>query len=76
MPKKLLVILCCLLVSIATYAQEVAVFPQLGHTGRVWSVAFSPDGKQILSGSWDGTIKLWDIASGREHSKILHELLS
>jgi WD40 repeat protein len=32
----------------------------------VYSVAFSPDGNQILSVSWDGTVKLWDIASGRE----------
>ena len=45
---------------------EVAVFPQLGHSGQVTSVAFSPDGKMILSGSFDQTIKLWDAATGRE----------
>jgi WD40 repeat protein len=40
--------------------------PQVGHLGPVISVAFSPDGKYILSCSYDKTIKLWDIATGRE----------
>jgi len=31
----------------------------------VLSVAFSPDGKTLASGSRDDTIKLWDIASGK-----------
>ncbi len=35
-----------------------------GHDGRVNSVAFSPDGKTLASGSDDYTIKLWDVAGG------------
>ena len=34
-----------------------------GHRGSVLAVAFSPDGKTLVSGSRDATIKLWDVAS-------------
>ena len=42
------------------------IFPQLGHVEPVPSVAFSPDGKLSLSGSYDKTLKLWDVVTGRE----------
>ena len=35
-----------------------------GHAGAVWSVAFSPDGKWVVSGSNDSTLKLWNAATG------------
>ena len=37
-----------------------------GHSGRVWSVAFSPDGQRIVTGSDADTAKVWDAASGKE----------
>ena len=35
-----------------------------GHSGEVYTCAFSPDGSTVLSGSWDNTLKLWDVGSG------------
>ncbi|MGD0093067.1 MAG: protein kinase, partial [Planctomycetota bacterium] len=36
----------------------------LGHEGVVTSLAFSPDGQRVLSGSYDSTCKLWDVKTG------------
>jgi tetratricopeptide (TPR) repeat protein len=36
-----------------------------GHTDHVLSVAFSPDGQTLASGSLDSTVMLWDVATGQ-----------
>ena len=36
-----------------------------GHAGAVTSIAFSPDGRHIASGSWDNTIRIWDAETGK-----------
>jgi len=49
------------------YADEKPdIYAQIGHTDSVSALAFSPDGRYALSGSADKTIKLWDVAAGRE----------
>ena len=40
--------------------------PVTGHSGEVNSVAYSPDGKHIVSGSDDKTVKVWDSQTGKE----------
>jgi WD40 repeat protein/tetratricopeptide (TPR) repeat protein len=47
---------------------EGTPFTLRGHTGNVTSVAFSPDGTRLVSGSVDGTVKLWDTLKGAEIS--------
>ncbi|MCK9879196.1 hypothetical protein MXD59_26175, partial [Frankia sp. Ag45/Mut15] len=37
-----------------------------GHTGPVWAVVVSPDGRQIVSGGEDRSVRVWDRASGVE----------
>jgi len=59
-----LVILTVLFMSFDSPARVKPVI-QEGHSGWVNSVAFSPDGKLLASGSDDNTIKLWDVKSGK-----------
>ncbi|QRV92292.1 Tyrosine kinase family catalytic domain protein [Ceratobasidium sp. AG-Ba] len=39
--------------------------PLVGHADRVWSIALSPDGRVIASGSWDSTVRIWDTEIGK-----------
>src|SRR5205814_1439842 len=37
-----------------------------GHESWVTSLALTPDGKKLVSGSWDGTVRVWDVQTGKE----------
>lgn len=39
-----------------------------GHENVVSAIAFSGDGKQIFSASWDKTVRVWDTSAGRQES--------
>ena len=46
------------------------MYPSSGHSEDVNSVAFSPDGTKVVSGSRDKTVKIWNVESG----DVLHTL--
>ena len=47
------------------FAQDYVHYKTLkGHAEAVVSIAFSPDGKTLASGSFDNTIRLWDMSTG------------
>jgi eukaryotic-like serine/threonine-protein kinase len=47
--------------------------PPMRHEGRVVSASFSPDGRHVLSASWDKTAKIWDAATGNAVATLQHE---
>jgi WD40 repeat protein len=42
-----------------------------GHEGPLWGVAFSADGRSILTGSDDGTARAWGLSSAELHRQRL-----
>ncbi|MCK5522475.1 MAG: hypothetical protein KAI83_05000, partial [Thiomargarita sp.] len=70
MKLKWLFLLCWFSAQIA-FADTVAPIRSMppnpvGHNSSVKSVAFSPDGRYALSGSFDYTLKLWEVNTGAE----------
>jgi WD40 repeat protein/tetratricopeptide (TPR) repeat protein/serine/threonine protein kinase len=61
-----------------TFRYIVAVRRLVGHLKEVQEVAYFPDGRRAISASHDGTLRLWDVATGRElrrfegHRSVVH----
>lgn len=59
-------ILLSVLFNLTVPAQKAELVVQTGHNNNIVTIAFSPDGKILATGSMDETVKLWDAATGRE----------
>jgi WD40 repeat protein len=44
----------------------------LPHEDDVWTVAFSPDGRQLASGSWDQSVRLWETTTGGPEHRLAY----
>jgi WD40 repeat protein len=54
-------------------ARNVPLVIDKGHSGGIWNISISPDGKTIASGSHDG-VKLWDVNTGLEKQSLAEDL--
>ena len=50
---------------LAANRAEISVRRLEGHSGSVFALARSPDGRMLASGSFDRTARLWDVATGK-----------
>ena len=65
------------LTSLSAWQREYLSFKSIvAGVGRIRTVAWSPDGKAILTGSADGTVQLWEPVSGKPIGKPLELGLS
>jgi WD40 repeat protein/uncharacterized caspase-like protein len=64
--------LCCFAVLLIDhlFCQDPVLVLPVGHTSSVSTAAYSPDGKYIVTASWDNTAKIWESSDG----KLLSEL--
>jgi WD40 repeat protein len=42
-----------------------------GHVHYAWAVSFFPDGRRAISGSFDGSVRIWDVTTGKEMTRLL-----
>lgn len=40
------------------------VIRYVGHTSDVWALRYTPDGQSLISASSDGTVRVWEAATG------------
>src|SRR6516162_6189398 len=60
-----------LLIGSWSSADDAALIPGLvatlrGHSEALYAVAFSPNGNEVATASFDKTVKVWEVATGKE----------
>lgn len=60
-------------VGIGIWLYDTAAYQEINlltEQSEIFSIAFSPDGKTIASGCYDGTIRLWDLGTGTYKTRL------
>lgn len=68
---KIIQLIGCLMLVAFVKGQEAKLMLPIGHTGAIFTAVFSPDGKRIVTGSYDNTAKIWDAKDGRLLANLL-----
>lgn len=57
------ILLIIFIVNFISVYNDPSIRTFAGHSDKVTAIAFSPDGKYAISGSYDKTLRLWDISN-------------
>ena len=52
----------------ATLDNPDDVIRYVGHTNKVWTLRYTPDGRSLISASSDGTVRVWEAATGLQRT--------